>query len=198
MQPQSPNPDFDFMLKNQPPAKRGLPIAGSSKMVKIIAGVVVAVLLLVIISSLSGHKSGGTQDMVSAVARNQEILRVTQLAQTQFQLQDPGTQSLAATVSSSLSSDQQAMVKYLADNKTSLSKQQLAADTDKTADAQMQSARQNNQLDSAYQSYVKTALAKYQSDLQTAFKSLGPKGQAIVKTAYDSAATILNSAPLKS
>jgi hypothetical protein len=132
------------------------------------------------------------------VARNQEILRVTQLAQTQLQLQDPGTQSLAATVSSSLASDQQAMVKYLADNKTSLSKQQLAAETDKTSDTQLQSAQQNNQLDSAYQSYIKAALAKYQSDLQTAFKSLGPKGQAIVKTAYDSAATILNSAPLKS
>jgi hypothetical protein len=198
MQPQSPNPDFDFMLKNQPQAKRGLPMAGSSKIVKIIIGVVAAVLLLVIFSSLSGRKSGGTQDMVGAVARNQEILRVTQLAQTQFQLLDPGTQALAATVSSSLTSDQQAMVKYLASSKTKLSKLQLAADTDKSTDAQLQSAQQNNQLDSAYQSYVKSALVKYQNDLQTAFKSLGPKGQAIVKNAYQSASVILNSAPLKS
>jgi len=199
MQPQSPNPQFDFMLKNNQPAKRGLTMPSWPRPVKITGVVVIAILLLIIVSSaLSGHKNGATKDLVSAVARSQEILRVTQLTQTQLQLQDPGTQALAATVYASLSSDQQQIISYLAKSKTKISKSELAADTDKTSDSSLQAALQNNQLDSAYKSYIKSALAQYQQDLNTAYKPLGPVGKNIVKTAYGSAGTILNTAPLKS
>ena len=199
MQPQSPDPQFDFMLKNNPQPKRSLALPAMSKPVKIIVFAIIGVILLIIISSvLSGHKGGSTQSIVSAVAREQEILRVTQLVQTQQTLRDPGTTALASTVSASLSSQQAQLTAYLAQSHTKLSKLQLAADTDKTTDTQLQDASQNNQLDSAYKDYLKQALAKYQSELQTAYNSAGPNGKTLLKDAFDSTATLLNNAPLKS
>jgi hypothetical protein len=198
MQPSSPDPKFDFMLKNNPQPKRGLPLPSFSKPVKIILAATIGVLLLVVISSiLSGGKGGSTQPVVNAVARGQEILRVTGLTQQQIHLQDPTTQAVAATVSAALTSDQQQLSSYLASSHTKLSKLQLAADTDKTTDAQLQSASQNNNLDQAYVTYLQQALAKYQADLQTAYKAVGPKGKTILKSAYDSTSTLLSTAPLK-
>jgi hypothetical protein len=198
MQPQSPDPQFDFMLKNNAQPKRRLAMPVMGKPVRIIVLAVIAVLILIIISSLlSGRKGGGTQSISSAVAREQEILRVTQLVQTQQTLRDPGTTALASTVTSTLSSQQAQLTAYLSQNHTKLSKLQLAADTDKATDAQLQDASQNNQLDTAYKNYLKQALAKYQTELQTAYNSAGPNGKSLLKDAFDSTATLLNNAPLK-
>ncbi|MBX4197659.1 hypothetical protein KW801_03865 [Candidatus Saccharibacteria bacterium] len=199
MQPTSPDPKFDFMLKNNAQPKRGLGLPQLSKPIKIVAGAIVAVILLVIISSvLSGHKGGATKQITAALARGQETLRVTQLTQQQLKLQDPATQALAATVYSSLSSDQQQLVAYLAKSHIKVSKLELATDGDKTTDTQLQTASQNNSLDSAYVTYLKDSLAKYQTDLQEAYKAAGPNGQAILKSAYDSTKTLLDNPPLKS
>jgi hypothetical protein len=198
MQPASPDPQFDFMLKNNQPAKKGLAMPRMSKPLKIGLAVVGGIILLIIISSvLSGRKSGGTQPIINAMARGQEILRVTQLTQQQLPLRDPTTQALAATVSSSLTSDQQQLTSYLAINHNKVSKTLLAADIDKTTDTQLQSASQNNNLDATYVGYLKANLAKYQADLQSAYKAAGPKGKAILKSAFDSAATLLGSPQLK-
>lgn len=197
MQPQSPNPDFDFMLKDQAQAKRGLALPGG-KLVKIVAIAVVAVLLLVIITSILRGNKGGPQAMVLLLARENEILRVTQLAQNQYQLQDPGTTALAATVTANLTSQQQQFTTYLANNKVKPGKLQLAADTDKTMDSQLQAASQNNTLDATYTSYIKTGLLHYQQELQAAFDKAGPNGKALIQEAFDSTKTLLDNPPLKS
>ncbi len=171
---------------------------GMSKPVKIILGVVLAVFILIIISStLSGRNKGATQPIINAMARGQETLRVTHAVQL-LNLQDPTTQAVAATTLSSLTSDQQQLKVYLANNHTKLSAALLAADLDKTTDAQMLSASQNNNLDQAYKTYLQQSLTKYQADLQIAFKLAGPKGKTILKNAYDGAGTLLANPPLKS
>jgi hypothetical protein len=131
------------------------------------------------------------------MARGQEVLRVTQLTQQTLPLQDPSTQALAATVYASVSSDEAQLKSYLSKSHIKVGTAALAADTDKTTDSSLQSASQNNGLDSAYVSYLKTALAKYQTDLQTAYKAAGPNGKTILKTAFDSTATLLASPQLK-
>jgi hypothetical protein len=198
MQPTSPDPKFDFMLKNNQMAKRGLGLPPMSKPVKIILGAVLGIFILIIISSaLSGRGKGATQPIINAMARGQEILRVTKLTQQQLPLQDPTAQALSATVYSSLSSDQQQLSAYLAANHAKVSTALLAADVDKASDAQLQSASQNNNIDSAYEDYLKTSLPKYQTDLQTAYKSAGPKGKVLLKSAFDSTTTLLSAPQLK-
>jgi hypothetical protein len=198
MQPQSPNPNFDFMLKDQPQPKRSL-MPNLSKPLKIGLAVAGGIILLIIISSLlSGRKSSASQPIIGALARGQEILRVTALIQQPpLQLRDPQTQALSATVSSSLSSDRQQLISYLAKNHTKVSAVQLAADINKSTDASLQSASQNNNLDSAYVTYLKSNLGTYQTDVQTAYKSAGPNGKALLQKSFDSVNTILSSPQLK-
>ena len=197
MQPSSPDPQFDFMLKNSQPAKKGLPLPRLPKVAKIILAVVLGILLLVIISSvLSGRNKGSSQGIIGALARGQEISRVTTLTQQQLHLQDPETQALASTVSATLASDNQQLTSYLATNGTKVSKVILATDTDKSTDAQLQTASQNNSLDDAYRAYLKVNLAKYATNLQSAYKSAGPKGKAILKDSYESVQSLLSTSIL--
>jgi hypothetical protein len=197
MQPKSPSPDFDFMLKDNKPAKRPLPIPNLPKPVKIALAVLgILILIIFALSLLSGRKNGGSQSFINVLARAQETLRVTTLAQ-QLKLQDPQTQALAATVSAALSSDEKQFISYLANGHTKVSKAQLAADTEKTTDASLQAASQNNSLDTAYANYLRNALAKYQSDLQAAQSSAGPNGQKLLTGSIESTRAIMNSAPLK-
>jgi len=163
---------------------------------KIAIGFVVGIILLIVVLSIfSGRDASKAQPFISVLARGQETLRVTKVAQ-QLNFQDPQTQALATTVTNSLSSDQAQLIKYMATYHLKYSKQQLAADTDKTEDSSLNSAAQNNSLDTAYISYLKTALARYQADLKAAYKVAGPVGKQLLSESYDSASALLNSAPL--
>ncbi|MBX4201929.1 hypothetical protein KW803_03520 [Candidatus Saccharibacteria bacterium] len=199
MQPSSPDPQFDFMLKNNQPAKKGMGLPHFPKPLKIIVAILLAIVLIIIASSvLSGRGKGSSQAIINAMARGQETMRVTTLVQTTLHLQDPGTQALAATVSSSLSSDSQQMADYLSKNGTKkIGVALLAVDTDKSTDSLLQTASQNNNLDNAYKTYLKDSLTKYAAELQTAYNSVGPKGKIILKSSLDSTQTLLGSSLLK-
>jgi hypothetical protein len=199
MQPKSPNPDFDFMLKDQPKAAGShwvFHLHGRTRMtLAAIAGVVV---IIIIFSMLSGRSKGSTQPFISALTRANETLRVTNLIQhQQLPLRDPQTQALAATVSSALTSDKQQITSYLAKNHVKLSVVQLSADLDKSTDASLETAAQNNGLDAAYVSYLKTALEKYEADLQGAYNSAGQNGKKLLAGSFESTRALLNSAPIK-
>jgi hypothetical protein len=197
MQPTTPDGQFDFMLKNNPPPKSGF-LPNIPKIVKIIVATTIGVMLIAIIASIfTGRSNVAGQPMINSLAEAQEILRVTALTGSQLPLQDPTVQALAATVSSTLTSDQSSLNNYLSKNGVKISKLELSAKTDKTTDAQLQSASQNNNLDAAYQNYLKDSLAKYALSLQTAYKVSGPKGQELLKNAFDSTTVILTSPPIK-
>lgn len=197
MQPQSPNPNFDFMLKNSPQPKRSFGMPGIPKPAKYALLIVVTLAVLIIAFSLiSGRHKSSSQPIVGSLARNAETLRVTALV-NQLQLQDPQTQALAATVTTTLTSDSAQLSTYLTKNHIKVSKKVLAADTDTSTDQNMQTASQNNSLDSAYVSYLKTALAKYQTDLLNAYNAAGPNGKKVLSPAYQNTQVLLAVPPLK-
>jgi hypothetical protein len=59
MQPQNPDPKFDFMLKNQPQAKHSFGLTAAPKFVKIGLGVVFIIILLIIVGSFLGGRNKG-------------------------------------------------------------------------------------------------------------------------------------------
>lgn len=200
MQPQSPNPNFDFMLKDSQTSKKRLPLPALNlpKPAKFILVAVAGLfILIVVIALLSGRGNGSFKNFDGVLARCQETLRVTAAVQ-QLNLQDPQTQALAATVSDTLTSDKTQMTKYLANNHFSVSASQLGADLNKSTDTTLQTAAENNGLDAAYVSYLKDALSHYQTDLQTAYQTAGPNGRVLLNHAFDSVKTLLSSPPLKS
>lgn len=200
MPPQNPNRNFDFILQDShQKSNRLLRLPRLPKKVKLIlASVIGLFIILIVISILSSHKSSANQPFINVLSRQQEIMRVTQLTQQQLQLQDPATQALAATTYSSVSSEQQQLIGYLASNGIKVSTKSLTGDQNKNTDLQLESAAQNNNLDAAYTSYLKQALGVYQTDLQTAAKTAGPNGKKLLNEAFDSTKTLLDSPPLKS
>lgn len=197
MQPQSPNPNFDFMLNDQPKARRSLPLPDFSRPVRIILGVVLAIIVLIVLSSLfsSGSKVD-SKPYMDILARGQETLRITSYVQT-LQLQDPQAQAAAATVSSALASDKQQIIDYLQKNHIKVDSKALAIDADKTTDTSMQTASQNNNLDSVYTNYLRDSLNRYENDIRAAYPNAGPNGKAILNDASISTTTLLTSPPLK-
>jgi hypothetical protein len=185
------------MLKDKAQAKHplGLP-AGISNHAKISLAVLGTVITLIIVVVLSSGGGGASTDVTGVLARGTEIQRVTAEVQ-QLNLQDPNTQALAATVSTTLASDQVQLEQYLANNHTKASPAQLSADINKSTDAQMQVASQNNSLDQTYITYLQQSLAKYSSDIQTAYKATGQNGKAILAGSLYSVNTLLTNPPLK-
>ena len=196
MQPQapSPNPNLDFILKNGQPAKKGfkLPTAGLPKLaVRILAGVFILAVLVVIYSIIAGRGGSSSQDYVNALARGQEIIRVSTSVATLST--DSQTQNLAATTQNTLASEQAQLTSYLTTQKLKVGDAALNVDKNSATDTQMQTASTNGNLSSVYTSYLKAQLQKYRTDLQTAYKSSGPHGKAILSAAYDSVGIILAS-----
>lgn len=194
MQPQSPNPQYDFIMKDGQRAKKGfgLPKLNLPRPVLIsLAGIVGLFILIIGYSLLSSGKTSSSQGYVAAMARAQEIARVSTSVATLAQ--DSPTQNLAATAQNTLSSEQAQLTTYLKGQKIKVSTVALAADKSSATDTQMQTASTNGNLASVYAAYLKTQLGLYQKEIQIAYKTAGPSGKAILNAAYASVKVILAS-----
>ena len=96
-----------------------------------------------------------------------------------------------------MASQEQQVQAYLATNKTKVDKNKLAARLDKSTDAALATALQNNNYDQTYFDYLKANLTSYQNDLTTAYKGAGKKAQAILDMAYASVQALRSAPQLK-
>lgn len=188
---------FDFMLNGQP--KQQKTTGGPSswgKPAKIFAAAGILFVLVIIIAVIFGGKSGGGNQVVDLMAQNQEIIRVS-LAQDP-QLKDTNVKGLSATTQTVLASQQSELANYLARAKVKYKPKDLAKRTNINTDAQLQSAAQNNNLDSSYTAYLKTSLTTYQNSVSKVYKiSKSTLLKDTLQSAYDSVTTLLNSPQFK-
>jgi len=206
MQPEQPqasppgqNPQYNFIMDAGKQPKKGLslPKLNLPRPIKIAIGGIIALFLIIVLSSLLfGNKSSRYQPYLTVMARGQEIARVSALAKDDSQ--DQTVQNLASTVQTTLLSQQSQITAYLKSNKASFSAKQLAGDKSSASDSLLQTAAQNNNLAAAYSNYLKQNLATYKNDLSAAFAKATPKGKLILNSAYDSAQTLLSTPPLSS
>ncbi len=194
MQPSSPTPQYDFILNGgQAPAKKTF--GSLPKPLLFVAGAVILILVIIIWSSLSSGKSTNTSKVVDAMARAQEISRVSQLIESQSK--DSNTQALAVTVQTTLSSQQAQMTAYLKNHGKKVSDKELAIYKDSGTDSQLQSAALNNNLEPTYDTYLKNSLATYNASLSTAYSSASGSLKPQLNDAYKSNQVILDSPQLK-
>jgi hypothetical protein len=197
-QPASPNPQYDFIMNSgQQPKKGWLPNLGLPRPVQYgLAAVLVLIVLIISWALLFGGKSGSTQEIISLMARAQEISRVSTLAGQQTQ--DSNTKALAATVNSALGSQETQLKNYLSIAGQKIDSKLLAADQNSAIDTQLQSAVQNNNLESTYINYLSDNLTAYKSSITSEFtKTSSSQLKAILSDAYDSVQTILSSPSFK-
>lgn len=196
MQPQSPsgpNPQFDFMLKDQGKQRRSLPSFSLPKPVLISACTVVVIIILVVLFSLlSGSKNKDTNQITSLMAEAQEISRASGLINQQSK--DANVTALASTVSTALSSQQAQLSNYLTSTGHKVDAKLLSADQNTGTDTLFQTAAQNNNLASTYNNYLKQNLTNYKTMLANEYNSTPSKTlKDILNNAAASINTILSS-----
>jgi hypothetical protein len=202
-QPQSPgeippaapsNNPYEFIMNPQKPKKPPVLIGGNSTMQRIlvvVGGLIVLVILAVVVSSLLTAGSKEKTAGLLTVAQDQtELIRIATDG-TQHATTLPG-QSLAQNVRASITSDNAALLDYMAKNGQKVTPIQLAAKQSKTTDATLASALENSTYDSAFKDIIQTELQSYSTALQKAYKANpGPKGQTLLSKQYDAAKLLL-------
>jgi hypothetical protein len=197
MQSEQPKSDYEFILnQNQkPPTSGGLIPRNLSKPVLIVISAVILMVVLIILGTVLGSHNKKTPGLTEVVGLSQEISRVSA---EQTGLKDASVIALATTSKNTLASDQAQFKSYAAKHKIKLDKKKLDAYQNKSVDSQLSSAAQNDNLDSAYITYMRLALQQYSSSLTSAFNSTSDNSlKAILKDSYTSTQVQLTSAPLK-
>ncbi|MDB5161129.1 MAG: hypothetical protein JWO96_509 [Candidatus Saccharibacteria bacterium] len=196
MQPQEPiKPSYDFILKDQQKSA-SRPLSNLPMPVLVVAAVVILMILLIIFGSLLGSKKAKTTGLTDVLGRAQEITRVNTLQQGA--LKDPTNLGLEATSQSGLTSDQTQLKKYMSSHKIKVDAKKLASYQNKNTDTQLAGAAQNNNLDTAYLTYLRQALADYAGALKTAYAGTNDSGaKVILQDSYNSTQTLLSSPALK-
>ncbi|MEX1059197.1 MAG: hypothetical protein WEC17_02085 [Candidatus Saccharimonadales bacterium] len=192
--------DFGFMLNQQQPqapSSPGARFAKFGKPAKLLIAALVVLIIVIVAALIFGGGANDSKQVLDLMAQNQEITRVSQLQDQK--LSDENTKGLSATTQATMNSQKAELGSYLSKAKAKYSPQQLAAKQSSDTDTQLQAAAQNNNLDQAYASYLKTSLTNYLNSLSGAFKAT--KSQTLKSTlqsAYDSVQTLLKSPQFRS
>ncbi len=188
-QPQVPN--YNFILQDSPKPKRRfrLPLPPMPKPLAISVVAVVGLFLIIIIYSLLTGGGDKTSGFAGIAARAQEISRVSELVNQASD--DPTVKSLALTSETTMKSAVAQIQSYLTKNGAGkISPATLATYKKTTTDTEVTSADQNNTLASYYKSYLKDALATYQTGIQTTYDSASSKAKPVLSGIYQSAQTL--------
>jgi len=145
---------------------------------------------VVIIAAAALRGGGKSPPLTEVLGRAQEIVRVSQVVAPLAQ--NPDTRGLVATSQAVFSSQQIELTNYLKQHRTKINAKSLLLYSDKTVDAQLQAAAQNNGLDSAYASYLKKAIIAYQGSLRAAAKGAPPARLQILNDDFASVQTLLS------
>ena len=186
------NGNFDFILNPKQAAKKprlsfGLKIPRPVKIAAIVT--VVLLLLIIIISVFTGKSNVNSLNFANLMARQQELVRISLLAEPD--LKNDEAINTAATLISSLGSDQARLKTYLKQQKINVSDQQLNKLKNADTDQQLETAKLSNKADDTYLQIAKQQLESYRQALQTTYKDAGPNAQQILSAAYDSTDVIL-------
>lgn len=201
MQPQSPNPNLDFIMKDQPKPKKsfGLPSLGLPRPVVIGLTAIIGLIIIVLIYGLVfGGKGAGSASLTSLAARAQEMSRTANLAVTDSH--DPNLQALATTVKTTMVSQENQFSAYLSANGQKVDPKVLAASQNSSTDQLFQTASQNGNLTSTYANYLVSNLNSYKIELtDQATKTSSSTLKNILVGSIDSVQVLIdNASPLQS
>jgi hypothetical protein len=162
--PQNP---YGFIMDTQRMPKQSMLKPGSLRgklLIVVLAGLIIT-LLIVGASSLLKRGSKATIDaLVSLVAEQQEIIRVSDIGIKTTT--DSNVTTLAETTKVSIISQQKTLSTYLTDRGVILTAAMTGAKFDKTTDATLTSAYQNSQFTDTFTAALKANLTTYATDLK--------------------------------
>jgi hypothetical protein len=183
----TPQPhEYEFITNPGEPSKRGFnPLPGGTSLpirIAIVGGglLVLLVLFIVIKGLLSG---GGNTEALTTVAQDQQqIIHLLTTADEQEGANlSASNQAFAATAAASLTSAQDQLVTYLADNGHKVGDKTLGLKVSATLDEQLKTAATNSTYNDTFKETMQTQLKDYQQALREAYKqTTGPKGKKLL------------------
>lgn len=194
----APQPSgYDFITNPAPAPKRGpnlLPSNASApvRIAIVVGGLFILLILFLIIKGiLSG--GGGTPALISVAQEQQEIIHLATNAtgNTQTGLSTTN-ENFAVTAQASLTSAQQQLITYLANNNHKVKAKALSLKIDASLDQELQTAATNSTYDSTFKQAMQNQLAAYQQALRAAYKqTAGPKGRALLSNQFNASQLLL-------
>lgn len=153
--------------------------------------IVMLVLFLIIKGLLSG--GGNTQALINVAQDQQEIIHLTTNATSNSQVGLSTTnENFAVTAQASLTSAQQQLVTYLANNGHKVKDKTLNLKINTTLDQDLTTAATNSTYDSTFKQTMQNQLNNYQQALRTAYQQTkGPKGRKLLNDQYNASVLLL-------
>lgn len=141
-----------------------------SRIFLLVGGGIALIIVIILASSLLfGGKESNAQALVSLAAKQQEIIRISDLGITGAI--DPNVKALAQTTKLSVASQQKQLITYLASKKKKASAAQLAANKNTATDKELTAAAESNKFDEIFEQTIKAELAEYNEDVEKAYNS---------------------------
>jgi hypothetical protein len=202
MDPYTPAPapsgqdPYHFIMNEPHTPKKGLlpsPNHSSLKSRILIAlglGTILVIVAILFSSLVLGNKDKNAQSLISLVAQQQEIVRVSDLALKSAT--DSSTKAYAETVKLSVATQQAELTTYLTKQKQKITPLQIAAKKDVKTDAALEAALKNNRFDDTYMEIIKEDLTTYQASLESSYNAAStPTAKTILKNGFTSTANLL-------
>jgi hypothetical protein len=184
--------EYNFILdqqSTQPKMKLSI-TSGSSKMPKIILGLVGLFVLLVIVVIVKNSLTAGTginkPDFISLVEDQVELSHLATEGGAQ-QGADATTLDTAATINASVKGDENRLITYLSTNHVKVSGT-LTAKESRATDLELTNAGQSGLYDQTYSTVMQAALSTYETDLQHTYNvTVGKIGKTLLRSEYANA-----------
>lgn len=197
LQPQQPEQfnanEYDFILKSGAPAKKSFLIGGSQTktIIAFLSIVIILVIFAVIGFSMLNSNDSTTEPLVKITQQQNEIIRVanssTGKAKSQKAIQ------LATVSNITITTDQKALIAYLAKQKRKVSPKELILSKSKKTDDILTTANNNGRYDDAFLQIMNDLLVDYQKSLKASKNNVGKNGQEILSKSFDNVTLILSS-----
>jgi hypothetical protein len=187
--PQNPG-QFDFIVNNSAPSR------GPNKKTLLLFGLGAALLVIVlgwiILSLAFGGNNSAVTPLVNIAQEQNEIVRVSKLANTSGSLSSQNVRNFAVTTQLAIQSDQTNLVAFIGKNGKKLNEKQLGVKQKTSTDSALDAAKTTGTYDTTYLSIMQTGLKNYQLSLQQTYqKSTSRAEKELLKKQYDNATLIL-------
>ncbi len=188
----NPNP-YGFITDPAKPPKTPM-FGGSmkSRIILVVAGLIVVFILGLIINTLlSASSNKSNQVLKNAVAEQQEIIRISEMGMKDALT--PDTKGYATTVNFVTKTSQKNLQERLGKQKIKMNKQDFASKTNTKTDELLKSASASNSYDEAMNSTLDKLLEQHMKTLQTAYDMSGStKTKEVLKKDFESTKILAN------
>lgn len=209
MQPDQPSPfpqngghdPFDFIMKDQPKAKRSLLPGGSSaksRILVVVGGLVILTLLFVVVMALLTSSGTNNKKALIGLAQEQtEIIRLSKAARDTSR--STAVQNYAQSTYAVFNTSQAQTLAYLRTQKIKISSKQLVLGRSVQDDASLTSAGQAGRYDDEYIKIINQDLLEYQAKAKATYQTAkGQKEKLLLKTLFEQVTNLTKNQPTSS